>query len=488
MWGFIRQYPLKYWKYYLSGIGLLLITTYVTTLIPIQIKKAVNYFAMDWTGQVSAALMHHVWVILVLAAVLAVSRSLSRTLVFFPGRFVEYDIRNDLFKHLMGLSRSFYRHQQVGDLMSRVVNDIRNIRLMVALGFLHVVNTVFIFSFVFYQMFSIHWKLALLVLSPIPVSLVIVKYFATKLYEYIAKTQKGLGQLTHFIVESLSNIQLIQSYWVYDGVLASFSEENMRYDANNVQLAKIRSQMFPFIGIMGSIGHVILFIVGGYIIIQGNMSIGDFVAFSAYLLLLAWPTASLAWIVSIFQKGVISYDRIQGIFREEPDIVSHEKTRFDLKMSAPPRIAVKSLSFEHDAKKVLDDVSFCIEPGQSLGVFGAIGSGKSVLASILARLEAIPGGLYDINGVDVVDWSVEELRSHISYVPQKPFLFSDTIENNIAYSHQSLEAPSSDRGTQFAQISAIDYEIHEFPDAEQTMIGEKGIILSRRWIIKLNNS
>ena len=471
---FFNHYARRHWAYYLSGLVFLLITTYVTSIIPLKIKAAIDLLGVpDATGEM---VQSAVLVIIGLACVLAVCRTLSRVLIFMPGRLIEFQLRHDVYQKLMVLSDRFFDRQKIGDLMSRYINDIQSLRLMSALGFLHIVNTVVTYSLIFYQMSLINLRLAVLVAVPIPIAMVLVQLFAARLYRYIKENQEKLGDVTNFFVENLSHILTLKSYCAESAVLRRFEVENDAYFQSTIRLAAIRSVMFPFIGILGSIGHFILFFVGAKMMVEGILTVGEFVAMSTYIGLLAWPTASLAWIINIIGRGLSALGRVSAIMAEpELSLASHSE-----KMAASaPHLELDHVTvLGHDDHVILDDVSLQLAPGTSLGIFGQTGSGKTVLAEVLTRRRVPDSGAYVVDGTDSEAIPLSAFYEQVSYVAQQPFLFSDTISENVAFSETDTSAKQQAYIEKVTALACVDRDIRSFPDGYETIIGEKGIILS----------
>ncbi|NQY73178.1 MAG: hypothetical protein HRT90_00280 [Candidatus Margulisbacteria bacterium] len=255
MISFIRTYTLRYWKWYFAGMITLVITAFVTVLNPLKIKDAIDLIQMEGTVSLQSIVLS----IIGLAIILMISRTLSRIFIFTPGRYVEYDLRNDLYRHLMTLSKDYYRGQHIGDLMSRLTNDIRSLRAMVAFAFLHLLNIVLIYGFVLYNMTKIHVFLTIFTLLPIPIAFLFIKRLVKRLHRYVKESQERLGALTQFIVESIGSILLIKSYGSESTILEAFETENKHLESVNIKLSAVRGAMFPFITIVGSLGTMILF-------------------------------------------------------------------------------------------------------------------------------------------------------------------------------------------------------------------------------------
>lgn len=359
--------------------------------------------------------------------------------------------------------------------MSRMINDIQALRLMSAFGFLHIINTTMIYALVIVQMVAIHPMLTLWVLLPVPFALLVIRFFVKRLYTYIKASQEQLGSITDFFVESVANMSLIKTYTAEQRIIHEMQKDNIQYRDTQIGLASIRSTMFPFIATIGSIGQIILLYQGGQYVIGGQITIGELVAFSTYLVLLAWPTAALSWIINIIQRGMVSLVRVQDILNSPTHPQLDAPTASPMRQA--PKITLNNLTFHYDsaAKLVLSDISLTIQPGERLGIFGATGSGKTTLANLVGLLEPTAPNTIFYDDIDVTTTNVTQLRSGISLVPQKRFLFSTTILKNILFTDPNDQKSVA---TLAAKRACILGDIHAFPQQWDTMVGEKGIMLS----------
>ena len=472
---FIRRYVVGYWSYYCAGFFALIATNYVATIIPLYIQQAVDLLANKASFD---AIRPFLIRIIGFAMLLAVVRTLSRVLIFFPGRFVEYDLRGSLFSHLLGLSDTFYNNQKIGDLISRMINDVQSLRATAALGFLHIINTIMIYSFVIVQMMHIHGGLTFWVVLPIPLAMVFVGFFVKYMYLYTYQCQQALGDITNFFVEMFSNIKVIKTAVAEEAVLALFHQKNDDYVFKNIQLAKIRAAMFPFIGIIGSIGSFVLLLLGGKLIINAGLTVGEFVAMGTYIGLLSWPTASLAWIINIIQRGKAAWSRIADILDETNDF------RGQLAIDEPDSlfpITCQHLSYAYDdtTEPVLKDINITINKGQVIGFFGPSGSGKSTLINILSGSKKVADDQVMIGGRCLNTLSISEYQYYVSAVSQNPFLFSASIQDNISFfSKHSNQSGHGESLRLLTDQACVTDDITRFPDGFHTLIGEKGVVLS----------
>jgi len=457
---------LKTYKWYcVPGLVMLLITNIITMLIPLKIKSIFNLIESQSSLE---NIIYVIFVVIVLALVLFITRSLSRILCFIPGRLVEHDLRNKLFTKLSLLSSHFYRKHKVGDIISRISNDIQNIRLSLALGLLHIVNTLFIFPFTIFQMTRISPSLTFFILLPIPISLLSVRFFVTRLYSTIKVSQQSLGKVTDFIIESFNNLVTIKHYSVLENFASRFKIHNDDLFKANIEQAKVSSKMFPFISVMSSVGYFILFMVGGKMIMEETLSVGQFVALSLYLSLLSWPTASLAWIINIIQRGKSSWERINEILTD--DTLLRKDFNGANKLTQPMSFKIQNMSISINEKIILKNISMSIPSGKKIGIYGATGSGKTTLLRSISCLESIPKDTCYLNGNEIHTYNLDDIHSNINFVPQSPILFSDSISNNISYGDTPIE--------QLIEYSCLKKDISTFPDKLDTIIGEKGVILS----------
>ncbi len=365
------------------------------------------------------------WKLIGVAVVASLMRILSRLLIFNSGRKVEYDIRNDSFAHLMRMSPAFYQRMPLGQVMSRLVNDLTQVRLLLGPGILNLTNTGLVYIVVIPILFASDFELTLYALMPMPALLMLGRMFAKRMYVLSRDQQEKLGVLSEKVQENLSGVMTVRAYQREADENKTFLGLNEVYLTVNIALARLRGLMFPLMGMAGGIGGVVLLWIGGHRIASGRMSVGDFVQFNAYLAALTWPTIALGWMISLWQRGLASMDRINDIFLSEPDLTDGpvQPQKFT------GRIEVTDLTFSYaeGAPPALSNVSTEIEAGETVVIVGKTGSGKSTLLKALARLLVVPRGSIALDGVDVVDLPLGFVRGLLGYAPQDAFLFSRTI-------------------------------------------------------------
>jgi ATP-binding cassette, subfamily B, multidrug efflux pump len=466
-----------FWRYrarYLAGGLCLLATATLAMSVPYLLKRAINAIEQGQPFRVVALFALY---IVGIAVVQAVARTFSRVLIFNVGRDIEYDLRNDLFAHLQKLPQSFYRSQQTGDLMSRLVNDVTAVRMLLGPAILNLVNTPIYYLYAVSIMLSLDPTLTVISLLPYPLLLWVVKHYSRQLMEQTLRTQERLAEMSSVVQENLSGMHVVQSYVGEEAAVFRFAEINRRFQDESVELARIRGQMVPVMKIASSLGVVAVLWYGGRHVIGGRLSLGDLVAFIGYLNLLAWPTMALGWMLSILQRGRAALRRLEYVFATVPEIR-------DVPETAPlpavyGRIEFRDVDFAYhtpgDGHQVLDGVSFSVEPGQQLGLVGRTGAGKSTIVQLLPRLADVCAGGIFLDGRDIRTLPLAQLRRSIGFVPQDPFLFSDSIRENIGF---ALDPVDEEVVRAAAEAAGVADEIEAFPHGYDTVIGERGVTLS----------
>jgi ATP-binding cassette subfamily B multidrug efflux pump len=470
----LRVYVWRYRWRYLAGAVCLFVTATLAMSVPYLLKRAINVIEQ---GQPFRQVTILAVSIVAIAAVQAVARTFSRALIFNVGRDIEYDLRNDLFQHLQGLSPSFYRTQRTGDLMSRLVNDVTAVRMLLGPAILNLVNTPIYYVYAVSIMLSLDATLTLLALLPFPLLLILVKRYSRQLMEGTVRVQERLAEMSSLVQENLSGIEVIQSYVAEDAQTLRFAEVNRRFLDESVELASVRGRMFPVMKLAASLGTLVVLWYGGARVVSGQLSLGDLVAFIAYLALLAWPTMALGWMLSILQRGRAALRRLEHVFAAVPEI--GDAPDAEPLAEVRGRIEFRDVDFAYatpgNGHQVLDGISFTIEPGQQLALVGRTGAGKSSIVQLLARLADPSAGTILLDGRDIRTVPLRQLRRCVGFVPQDPFLFSDTIRDNVGF---PLDVPDEHQVRRAVRAACIADEIETFRFGYDTVIGERGITLS----------
>ncbi len=475
LWGYLRRYLGRY----LLGAVCLILTASLAMAVPYLLKRAIDAIQ---AGLPFADVASIAAVIAAIAVTQAIVRTLSRALIFNVGRDVECDLRNDLFAHLEQLPVAYYQDQQTGDLMSRLINDVTAIRMLLGVGFLNLLNTPIYYAYGLTIMFTLNAPLTLAALIPFPLLLLIVKSVSRRMMEQTLRVQEELSNLSSAVQENVAGIHVVRAYQAEDVAVRRFSRKNEALTEESLALARVRGQLGPIMRTASGLGTLVVLCLGGVQVIRGNMSLGDLAAFIGYLNLLAWPTMAMGWMLSVLQRGRAALQRLEHIFAAEPDITDpiDPEPLPDIEGA----IEYRDVSFAYPngghSHRILDGVSFRLEPGQKMAVVGRTGAGKSTLVNLLPRLFDPTAGEILIDGREIRRLPLRQLRSAIGFVPQDPFLFSTRIDENIAFALDDTNS-SSDRHQLLrdAAISAgVAEDIEGFPHGYATMVGERGVTLS----------
>jgi ATP-binding cassette subfamily B protein len=442
--------------------------------VPYLLKRAVDAIA---AGGKPGTVVWLAVAIIVIAVVQAVVRTLSRFVIFNVGRDIEYDLRNDLFAHLQRLPLGYYQRQRTGDLMSRLVNDITAIRLLLGVGFLNLINTPIYYVYAVSIMASLDWRLTLASLAPYPLVFVAVKRASRQLMERTLKVQEGLAAMSSRVQENLSGIHVVQAYVREAAEIEAFARLNADFSAQNMELARVRGMIMPVMRAVSTLGTLVVLWYGGLRVIAGALSLGDLVAFIGYLHILAWPTMALGWMLSIVQRGRAAMQRLEEIFRSEPAIDDRRAVQDGPALSGA--IAFRGVDFAyhtpHNGHPVLSQIDFTLPAGKTLAVVGRTGAGKTTLVNLIPRLFEVTVGAVTIDGRDVREIPLAVLRRAIGFVPQDPFLFSRSVRDNIRFGRPEA---GDEEVRRVAAIAALDRDIDELPHGYDTIVGERGITLS----------
>ncbi len=410
-------------------------------------------------------------------------RYLMRRIMIGISRYVEYDLRNDFFTHLEQLPLSFYQKIKTGDLMSRAVNDLSAVRMVLGPGIMYSLNTIIVVSVAMVLLFKISWKLSLISLLPLIVVSVLVKEFGKQIHEKFEKIQEQFSALSTMAQENFSGIRVIKAYAREASEIEAFQRANKEYVTRNISLMRVWGVFHPMLALLLGLSFVVLLWFGGRLVIQGSITLGEFVAFMAYLAMLTWPTIALGWVVNILQRGAASMGRMNEILDTPVDIRDHPDRLLPAE-TLDGDIEFRNLTFAYhnDQPPVLKNINLKIIRGTTLAIVGRTGSGKTTLVNLIPRLyEATPESVL-VGDIDVQRIPIGLLRSKIGYVPQETFLFSDSIEENIAFgashSWNGIETYRRDQLERAAKISNIYEDIRTFPSGFQTFVGERGITLS----------
>ena len=472
--GRLKYYLRRYWRRYFLGAFCLLGTATLVMWIPWWIREAVR--VIEQGGSLNDVTFYAG---LIGAAALAqgLVRTYSRALIFNAGRNVEYDLRNDLFAHLQKLPVSFYQSQRTGDLMSRLINDISAVRVMLGPGFLNFINAPLYFIYALALMFSMDARMTLAALAPFPVLILAVGKFRGQIMKRSMEVQQQLSALSSHVQENLSGMHVVKAYAQEKFQTEEFVRLNEDYQQKSMEVARLRGIITPVMQGINGLTILIVIWYGGIRVARGDLLVADIVAFIAYLNVLAWPTAAFGWMFSLVERGRAAMKRLEELFKVEPAIADGESTQpvHGLKQG----IEFRNISFAYGRQKnghgALNGVSFSLPVGRSVGLVGRIGSGKSTVAQLVPRLFDVGGGEILLDGQDIRKLSLRDLRQTLGYVPQDPFLFSTSLRRNLAFGRDDV---TEDELKRAAAIARLDRDLEVFPEKLDTIVGERGVTLS----------
>ena len=485
---YLNKYLLKYKYHLLLGLVFIIISNvfqiipapvvrYAINLITDNIDVYNSFQELDLKENIysvfTSSILIYAGLILLMALMRGLFLFMVRQTIIVMSRLVEYDLKNEIYAHYQSLPLSFYRRNNTGDILNRISEDVSKVRMYLGPSIMYGLNMVTLFALLIPYMLSINVTLTLYALIPLPIlsiSIYYVNNIINKRSEEIQKSQSGLST---FVQEAFSGIRVLKSFTREDDSNQKFTEKSDEYKYKSLRLTKIQALFYPLIlGLIG-LSTILTVYAGSAQVIKGALTFGNIAEFIIYVNLLTWPVTSLGWISSITQRAAASQKRINEFLKTKNDIVSKE----NLKSQITGSIAFKNVGFVYPDSGIeaLRDISFNVEPGESLAIIGTTGSGKSTIANLITRMYDCTSGSIDIDSNKIENYDVVNLRSQIGYVPQDVFLFSDSIYNNIAFGANEAVEETVLQGAKDADVYN---NIVDFPDGFATMLGERGITLS----------
>lgn len=473
LYGYIKRYP----KPFLIGIVALLFSSYFSTLAPVIIGNAIDAFK---DGTVTTLnVWRYIGALIGVTAISAVAMILVRRTILNASWEIQFDIRHDLFKHFTFLDAEYYDNHRVGDLMARLTADLNAVRMMVGVGVFQGINTLLILVFTLYRMANLNGSLTLMTLIIVPfiaLSFFLLLRLIHKRYE---RVQEQFSDVSAMAQENFSGIRVVKGFGIEQREVQSFGRLNDEFIRRNLSLTKVDGPLFPLMELLFGITISALLLLGGRaVLLGGAFTVGEFASFVLLFMGIEWPIIAFGWIGNVLQRGVTSWGRLKEIFDEQPEVRDGPLTDFSLR-SVKGSVEFRNVSLKFGEFKALDNVSFMIRQGERVGLTGRTGSGKTMIVNLIARLLEPTSGEILIDGIDIKKYPLEVLRRFIGIVPQEPFLFSDTIAENIAFGIPQDESEARlKRVKEVAALVQLDGDVEDFPAGYDTSLGERGVTLS----------
>lgn len=471
-------YLKRYKKKLITGFMVITLSAVFTNLIPFVISRAIDQIKNN-TGDFS--LLNYALLTVGFALISGIFLYLTRQMIIVVSREIENDIRNDFLEHILVQDQQYFHFHPTGDIMALATNDISAVRNFLGPGIMYTAETLINFTMAISLMLSFNAELTLIAVVPIPLISYVVYRIGKSINYKFELVQEEFSALTTKAQENLSGIKVVKAYVRENSETESFRKISESYKKKNLELAKVQSFSYPIMFLLTGFSVIIVLYAGGNKIISNELTIGQLTAFIIYLGLLTWPIISLGWIINLTQRAEASMKRLCEVFDSKPSIGDPEACRknpgecIDKKISGNIEFRNVNFRYLNNYPYVLRNINLKINAGETIGIIGHTGSGKTTLVNLISRLFDIKEGVLLIDDIPVKQYLLDDLRSSIGYVPQETFLFSDTIENNIAYSEKNFD---KDKVIYAAKISQIYKDVDSFPKRFDTILGERGINLS----------
>jgi ATP-binding cassette subfamily B multidrug efflux pump len=473
--GDLRQL-VRYFRPYkaslIIGIACIMAGVVFNVTIPLIVGNAID---ANWKQVTFARLMLAALKVLGASALSGIFLFLQRRILIGMSRHIEYDLRNDFYAALVNQPQSFFHEHRTGDLMARATNDLSAVRQLAGPMIMYSLQTLFVVIVILPILFTISWKLTLLLFVTMPLVSLTVKYFGQQVHTRFQQIQDFFAQITARAQENFTGVRVVRAYAQERAEIAAFNQLNYEYAQKNLGLVRIDALMRPLMTFLIGLGFVLIIWAGVPLAVRGQLTVGQFTEFNMYLLRLIWPLIAVGYVVNLYQRGTASWRRMQAIANIKPAIADAPHVQ-----RQPPvtgRIEFCDLTFRYhaDSEPVLRDINLTIEAGETVAFVGRTGSGKSTLVNLIPRILEAPPATVLIDSVPAPEYPLQQLRAAIGYVPQETFLFSNSLAKNIAFGVDKIDRAAIERS---AQVAGLETDVEEFPDGFDTMVGERGITLS----------
>ncbi len=466
-------YLKKYRWSYVVGTLCVFLNNGVWILFPQIIRRAIDDLH---AGVTRHKLVTYALLLLAVAVFKGIFQFLTRWVVIGVSREIEFDLRNDLFRHLETLSYSYYQRTRTGDIMARATNDLNAVRMLLGPAIMYSANTIVFTAGALAFMLSISPKLTLYAFLPLPAVSIVVQHFGKKIHERFERIQAMFSDISARAQENFSGARVVRAYVQEEAEITAFETSNKEYIARSLKLVRLMGMLWPTLETMLGCAIVLVLWLGGREVVLHHISVGEFVAFNTYMVQLTWPVIALGWVINLFQRGTASMLRFNEILTEKPEIADDPAIiRSSLPKEIQGEIEFRDLNFDYAGVQVLRNVNLRIPAGTSLAIVGPTGSGKTTLVNLIPRIYDAAAGTVLIDGRPIREYPLAFLRRYLGFVPQETFLFSESIRENIAFGVPD----ASDEDVQAAaRAASISDDIEGFPERYRTLVGERGLTLS----------
>ena len=470
----LKPYLYRYRVKFLWGGLALLLNNAIWILFPQVIGRAINGLNV---GVTQHKIVTYSLALIGIALSKGIFQFLMRWVLIGISREIEFDLRNDLFKHLESLSYSYYQRIRVGDIMARATNDVNAVRMLLGPAIMYTANTIIFTAGALAFMLKISPRLTMFAFLPLPAASILVQYFGRRIHERFERIQATFSDISARAQENFSGARLVRAYVQEEAEIELFETANEEYISRSLKLVRLIGMLWPTLETLLGLAIILVLWLGGREVLLGRMNVGEFVAYNTYMVQLTWPVIALGWVINIFQRGTASLGRINEIFSEKPTITDAEVAP-DLKHATAicGDLDFRNLSFSYPTGgKVFKNINLRIPAGTSLAIVGPTGSGKSTLVSLIPRIYDASQGTLLLDGREITDFPLEILRRNIGFVPQETFLFSTSIRENIAFGGENASDADVERA---AEAASLAQDIEGFPQKYATVVGERGLTLS----------